>query len=202
MSGIIGLSPSIKNAGEIGKHDNRNAQLNGGFGAVRPFSYDSGFRDLTGYQPVPEGVSGVTTQRGHYHRIGCHVWYDWTCHCETQADASNMWFEIPFRVTNVASYQPFVGISHASDGDGAQDHGNYSANHSHGSLPHYNDYNIKFTSSGSETGWKTSGSRTFYCSISYEAQTPLIINTGGTSGWDGDSGEASVGFTGPASWAY
>ena len=202
MSGIVGISPNMKSGGLVHQHDNRTAQLNGGFGQIRPFPYDSGFRDITGYQPVPAGVSGVTTQRGNMHRIGSHVWYTCTCHCETQADENLFWFEVPFRVTNVASYQPFVALSYAQDSGSVQDLGSLSSDHAAGAFPHYNDYNVKMTTGGSATGFPTSGSRTFYWSISYEAQTPLIINTGGTSGWDGDSGEASVGFTSAAEWAY
>ena len=162
------------------------------------FSYDSGFRDLEGYQPIPWGVSGVTTQRGHYHRIGTVVWYDCTCHCESQADETKMYFEIPFRITDDSSYQPTVGISHAQDSDGVQDFGNLSANHAMGQIPHYYDYTVKFNSSGSGTGWNSSGSRTFYWAICYEAFWPLQINTGGQS----TEGGTTVGFTSSSVWAY
>tara|TARA_Y100000310_G_scaffold18383_1_gene18062 strand:- start:401 stop:1006 length:606 start_codon:yes stop_codon:yes gene_type:complete len=194
MSGILGKTPNL-NSGTLSKFDIKLDRL--GSYDNTPYPYDSGFTSLTTFQPLPWGVSGVTTQRGHYHRIGTIVWYDCTCHCETHADETKMWFEIPFRITDDLSYQPWVGVSHASDAGGTQDYGNNAADHVYGQMPHYYDYVVKFNSGGSATGWSSSGSRTFYWSVCYEAFWPLSLNTGGQS----MDGGTTVGFTSPQTWA-
>ena len=197
MSGIVGVTPQMS-SGVVCKFNVKGATSSTiaggsqggqvlGSGPLGPFPYDSGFRSLTGYIPDPGGVSGTTTMRGYYHRVGTYVFFTCTYHGENLSNGTTNNFQIPFRISDEPSYQPYVSFSLASNPSAADGEGTASA-HVQGSLVHSNDYQVNWLRGNSTSGWTASAAhRTMYWQVSYEAFSPLTLNTN---------------YTSPEEWAY